>query len=110
MIEFKGRNISRITIYGASDDLVEIEGDLREEFPIPADEGFIFFDTGLIVKYEFGHHWQFSVVKEPQHGGLYILSGDYDDDKTLVIESTTAPTWAGIGTQFVDAKGLHQAS
>jgi hypothetical protein len=45
----------RVTIYGASDDLIEIEGDLREEFNADSDElNYLSFGDGTVLGIEYG--------------------------------------------------------
>lgn len=45
----------KLTIYGASDDLVEIEGDLREEFNPECDEApsYLAFGDGTVLSIEY---------------------------------------------------------
>ena len=86
-----------ITVYGASDDLIEIEGDIREEFDVTgdADDGLMlgFSDgTVLSVRYANDGNWRISVAakgtSEVQHvpagsNGLPENDEDYSDRATL---------------------------
>lgn len=52
----------KVTVYGASDDLVELEGDLSEEFSTSNDGGFLSFSDGtiLLVEYRDEGLWKIS--------------------------------------------------
>lgn len=40
-----------VTVYGASDDLIEVEGDIREEFPWnDPDAAYLGFSNGVILR------------------------------------------------------------
>lgn len=46
-----------LTIYGASDDLIEIEGDIREEFyAIEAEAHILAFSDGTLLSVEYDQH------------------------------------------------------
>lgn len=55
----------KLTIYGASDDLIEIEGDLREEFYLISDHepSYLSFSDGtcLSVNYDNEGIWRFNI-------------------------------------------------
>ena len=55
-----------IEIYGASDDLIEIEGDIREEFN--GDDGLIVCSDGTVLSIHYGKQdlgiWDIQVVRE----------------------------------------------
>jgi hypothetical protein len=44
-----------VTVYGASDDLIEVVGDIREEFPWHAADGtaFLGFSNGVVLRVAF---------------------------------------------------------
>ncbi len=57
--------MSKITIYGASDDLVEIEGDFREEFYVSSADSFnLAFGDGTVLDINFDRHgiWRINRV------------------------------------------------
>lgn len=59
-------------IYGASDDLIEIDGDWREEFYASLnDKTFIVFNDGTIYQANYDGEWKFNFVKG---GSLWIGS------------------------------------
>lgn len=46
------------TIYGASDDLIEVDGDITEEFDaIEQHPYYLGFSTGVVLRIECGHEW-----------------------------------------------------
>ena len=80
-----------ITIYGASDDLVEVEGDIREEFN-PEGDGpdYLAFSDGTVLSIRYDHDgiWRIS----PVHRGGAVLNitqavvddpDEYSDRATL---------------------------
>lgn len=54
-----------VTVYGASDDLVEIEGDIREEFGFPwPDDASVFlgFSNGVVLRVTRPNVWRIAPV------------------------------------------------
>jgi hypothetical protein len=60
-----------VTVYGSSDDLIEVVGDLREEFPwYPADgDAFLGFSNGVVLRVTLGDVWRIT----PVAGAAYVL-------------------------------------
>lgn len=102
--------MATVTIYGASDDLVEIEGDLREEFSFYSDEDdegrLLGFSDGtmLRVRYDEDGVWRFTLVHK---GGAEMKKqeapandrNNYSDRITL----TGDIEWVMFGTEMVVA-------
>ncbi len=78
--------MAKVTVYGASDDLVEVEGDLAEEFSCN-DGGFLSFSDGTILYVEYGDtgEWKISqMVAGTASFSNRIPTGDeYSDHATL---------------------------
>jgi hypothetical protein len=58
--------MKKLTIYGASDDLIEIKDDIREEFYGGSDEGeYVGFSDGTLLKILYNRDgcWKISIVK-----------------------------------------------
>lgn len=79
-------HIHTLTIYGASDDLIEVEGTVREEFN--GDEGMIATDHGWLVKITYDGTWVIRILAKGQ--GEYDLvpaegedSDNYSDRLTI---------------------------
>lgn len=95
-----------ITIHGASDDLIEIEGDIREEFNWtsndPEEKRVLAFSDGtlLSVKYDENGIWRLNKLV----GGKATFSkieGDYETDANdQVTLSGVVITWIMFGEQY----------
>lgn len=82
--------MKEVTIYGASDDLIEIEGDIREEIYANDETGnFLAFSDGTILSVNYGKEgiWR---VNRLQAGSAAMdkieatdPDGDYTDRVTL---------------------------
>lgn len=71
-----------ITVYGASDDLIEVEGDIREEFGYTADEysrdgNLLAFSDGTVLRIVFDSPWRITPVVR----GTAALTVDQADDE-----------------------------
>lgn len=55
-----------IRVYGASDDLIEIDGDIREEFGLSNDDvpAFIGFSDGTVLRVDYNGLWQIRLICE----------------------------------------------
>lgn len=82
--------MSSVTIYGASDDLIELDGDLSEEFPLRGARGdLVAFGDGTVLRVRFGDDemWRIETV----HAGYAVARKteatdpdvDYSDRVTL---------------------------
>lgn len=59
--------MTNLILYGASDDLIELDGDLSEEFnPDAGNETYIGFSDGSLVaaRYDAKGNWRFTIVEE----------------------------------------------
>ena len=77
----------KVTIYGASDDLVEVEGDLAEEFSCN-DGGFLSFSDGTILFIEYrsdSGEWKISqmAVGAAEFSNRVPTGDEYSDHATL---------------------------
>jgi len=59
--------MAQVTIYGSSDDLIEVEGDFGDEYLAYDCWKYLHFDDGTVIKGGYalvpGKGWQFEVVK-----------------------------------------------
>lgn len=78
-----------ITVCGASDDLIEIEGDIREEFPYRADndDNLLAFSDGTIlrIRYNAAGVWRISRVAG---GPVDIVQAPEGDDSNYTDRAT----------------------
>jgi hypothetical protein len=77
----------KVTISGASDDLIEIEGDINDEVSAYDYPKFITFDDGTVVKAEYspeGYNgmWKVEVVREGTSLSEHIPATGADADYT----------------------------
>ncbi len=71
-----------ITIYGSSDDLIEFEGDITEEYCVD-EEGYLIFDNDVVVKFAYTDdgEWKFQLVSGPAEIVSHIKAGKADCEK-----------------------------
>lgn len=75
-----------LTIYGASDDLVEIEGDIREEFnPRSGDDpSYLAVSDGTVLRISYDGQWHIGLVAqgaaEYEHLAASAEEGKRDDE------------------------------
>jgi hypothetical protein len=94
--------VGKVTVYGASDDLIEVEGDISEEFTPGEDESayFAFSDgTVLFVEYAADGFWRIhrranGTAAYEKHEGT-DPDDDYSDRVTL-----DGVSWVVIGSRF----------
>ncbi len=71
-----------VEIYGASDDVIEVSGDVRDEFDAIDCLKYLHFPDGTIVEASYGQEadkgWQFTVVHEGT-ATVKVLPAKYDD-------------------------------
>lgn len=49
-------------LYGASDDLIELEGELSEEFSAYGFDGYLAFSDGTVISCRYRSTWDFALV------------------------------------------------
>jgi hypothetical protein len=94
-----------ITIRGASDDLIEIEGDIREEFSVIDEWRWLHFDDGTVVKIGYalmpGKGWHVEVARTGDGTETIDLTPihedgfHYYDQVQLTGEITSVECWRG---------------
>jgi hypothetical protein len=93
-----------IRVYGSSDDLIEIEGDIRAEFCIDSgddDDHFVAFADGTLLRVYYDNrgicHFTVAALGEYTKATItpYLneLVNDYSDVITLDIEKTPKSWW-----------------
>lgn len=76
-------------VYGASDDLIELEGDLYEEFGLPdSDPYYLAFSDGTLLKIGYDGEWNIKLIE----GRAKIMSAgqayaDFDPDTPEYIQN-----------------------
>lgn len=99
-----------VVVTGASDDLIEIGGDIVEEFQAYDGEHFVGFSDGTLLRVEFTRAgvWRITPVVEGS-GSLAIVQapeGDEDNytDRAELVPTSGPITWVMHGTEYVKAK------
>lgn len=73
--------MNKVTVYGASDDLIEVEGDLSEEFGCyDLDEGFLAFGDGTLLSVKYDGFWRFHVIRKGDGTVTKVEATDEDTD------------------------------
>ena len=101
--------MSTIRVYGASDDLIEVEGYLSEEFPCPQDDdgrdrALLAFSTGVVLEVEYGSEgiWRIRQVGGSSDQVKIDLNPPEDDDRYSDVAELLEPAeWVVLGTQIV---------
>lgn len=95
-----------VTVYGASDDLIEVEGDIREEFEwLDSDSAFLGFSNGVVLRVTFRSVWRIEPVTGVDRVQVVQCpEGDEDNysDRATVTGDVTwvvcGSTWAGVSS------------
>lgn len=87
-----------VRVYGASDDLIEVEGDLREEFGACDTVVMLVFADGtrLRVVYSpegYNGRWQIAVLDDPTGTVKHTPALDEDANYSDVVEFETDSRW-----------------
>jgi hypothetical protein len=93
--------MAKLEIYGASDDLIEVEGDIREEFnPSGDDPSYLGFSDGTILKITYDNDGMWRIV--PMVKGTaelqIIQATDADEDYTDHAHLTGDISWVLYGS------------
>jgi hypothetical protein len=104
-----------IKIHGESDDLIEIEGDIHQEFNIPLDDDesiILAFSDGTLLKIQFDGCWRITRI----HAGLATYNKIYeaispDDDKySDEVELTGhSISWIALASIYHRIKNKHDS-
>lgn len=95
--------VSTVEVYGASDDLIEINGDLTEEFTLPgSDEALLAFSEGTVlrIKYTPDGIWRIAPVANGMATYTITQGTDVDNDYTDRVFLTLGDDieWVVLGT------------
>lgn len=99
-----------IKVYGAIDDLIEVEGDIREEFGYHYSESdptakFLAFSDGTALKITYGLDdccWRISVyASNPESNVKHTPATSEDSGYTDVVVIEADIKWVVVGEQFV---------
>lgn len=101
----KGSLMAKVTVYGASDDLIEVEGDISEEFNPPYDPttGILAFSEGTVLRVEFTQDgiWRVTPLFRGTATISIVQAVDEDDDNysdRVTLEGDVR--WVVFGSEF----------
>lgn len=94
-----------IKVYGSSDDLIEVEGDVTEEFSPSTSIGYLGFSDGTVLKYEYDRFgfWRFDCFASPD-GGISIskpMMTDKEYSDVVEIANNKPIIWVVCGEQAI---------
>jgi hypothetical protein len=98
--------MAKLEIYGSSDDLIEVEGDITEEFnPTGDDNNYLGFSDGTILKitYDDDGMWRIVPVVKGTAKLKIVQATDADADYTDHAHLVGDVTWAMYGTAIAKA-------
>lgn len=107
-----------VRIYGASDDLIEVDGDIYEDFnPSHDDEAsYLAFADGTVIRVTYDGQWHISRLAEGAaeyaHDAATSIDGEprkdgspsYSDRVTLTGLGDLPIAWVVFGTSYAEAK------
>ena len=88
-----------IKVYGASDDLIEVEGEITEEFG--SDHGFLIFSDGTMLEVNYTHQgiWRITILRAGRNSEIryehVATDGETSDYSDIVVVDS------GYSFQFV---------
>mgnify|MGYP006303607767 CR=1 FL=1 len=109
--------MSEFILYGASDDLIEIDGDVRAEFysSWEDDKDYIAFSTGLLLSVEYNEQgiWRIQKVSVPEELDVKVYPANSErakdvldrrrnDYQDVAVTEGPKPEWVAKGEQFAD--------
>ncbi|BAH38848.1 hypothetical protein GAU_1806 [Gemmatimonas aurantiaca T-27] len=81
--------MAEVTIYGASDDLVEIDGAISEEWNASDDErNYLAFSDGTVLSIEYGSKGCWEIRREKEGTAEYSHT-PHDNDQTTYTDRVT---------------------
>lgn len=98
-----------LTIFGSSDDLIEIEGTINEEFSLPSsEEAFIAISNGTVVRIQYTDHgvWRIALVSKPGDVAISITpapENDGDNYSDVCVISGGNIAWVVLGSAVLRA-------
>lgn len=98
--------MATVTVYGASDDLIEVEGDLKEEFSGYEGTHYLAFSDGtlLSVKYDDGGLWRINRLVQGSAACVKVEATDPEDDYSDKVTLTGALAWVVCGKEHARAR------
>lgn len=98
-----------IKVYGASDDLIEIEGDINEEFSYSDSPTYLGFSSGVLLQVVYTGTWDIKILNNPDDIAAKVFEAtDWEsDDYSDIIEihshldTPGEPQWDFVAAEWV---------
>src|ERR1035437_3268732 len=100
-----------ITVYGASDDLIEVEGAIEEEFSYSDDENgdLLAFSCGVVLRIRYtAGVWRITPVSGAEMVRITQAPEDDDDNYSDRAVISTLTSWVVHGTGFAKVRDLNK--
>lgn len=101
-------NAEPVSVYGSSDDLIEVEGAIREEFEaLGEDDGVLLvFSTGVVLRVAYSNQgvWRITPVAGSELVSIVQAPEDDEDNYSDRAHLLGNPAWVVCGNVFVKAK------
>jgi hypothetical protein len=102
--------VSEVLIYGASDDLIELEGDISEEFSYDDDHtNYVAFSDGTVLTINYGNDGGFWRINRIVTGSATYQKTEATDDAGEYSDRVTLSgdlKWAVFGTGYAKTTNL----
>jgi len=93
-----------VTISGHSDDLIEIEGDVREEFEaLGLDHYIVSTSNGVLLRVRCAEVWRIEVIAGADKVHIVPCPEDDDDNYSDVATVEGDVTWVQCGNEYATA-------
>jgi hypothetical protein len=92
----------KVTIYGASDDLIEIDGDFRYEFSADEEVNYLALSDGTLLSIEYakGGIWRINRLVTGSATYSKVEGTDAEDDYTDKVTIEGDLKWFVLGSEF----------
>lgn len=92
----------KVTVYGASDDLIEIDGDLHEEFEGSEEPRYLAFSDGTVLTVQYGVGGAFWRINRLRTGSALYVKQDASDERDDYSDRVTLDgvSWVVCGDRF----------
>lgn len=93
-----------LRVYGASDDLIEVEGDISEEFSATDDINYVACSDGTVLKLYYDGDWYVKVVQDGTSPVKVRQAEGDEPDYSQVAEVNGDINWVAHAIGFASAE------
>lgn len=98
-----------VTVYGSSDDLIEVEGDVLEEFYLPTEgDSLLAFSTGVVLRIDYTEDgvWRITPLAGGSDVTLTPAEGPDSDNYSDRAELVGPVGWVVLGSAWKRGGGV----